>query len=168
MLHGRKEGRKEDGWGMTDRAGPGDRDTEYTDAPHGSYSGGDPHPSDSLDLRRLAQDWITLWQSELSAVAQDREAQETWRAMLTLLAGMAGAWLNGMPRADRGETPGTDERTGKRAGSEPAPRPKAAPAAPDPRDAEIERLARHVAALEARLAELEHGSHPRQPRSRKR
>jgi hypothetical protein len=159
---------KEYGWGMTDRAGPSDRDTDNTNSPHGSYSGrGDPHPSDSPDLRQLAQDWITLWQSELTAMAQDREAQETWQAMLALLAGMAGAWLSGMP-AGHGETRGNDERAGKRAGAEPAPRPEAAPAAPGPRDAEIERLARHVAALEARLAELEHGSRPRQPDRRKR
>jgi hypothetical protein len=36
------------------------------------------------DPATLARDWITLWQSELAATAVDREAQETWRFMLSL------------------------------------------------------------------------------------
>ena len=50
------------------------------------------------DLRKLAQDWITLWQSELAGLAVDREAQETWQAMLALWAGAAAAMLRAMPR----------------------------------------------------------------------
>src|SRR3984885_15790000 len=52
------------------------------------------------DLRKLAQDWITLWQSELAGLAVDREAQETWHAMLALWAGAAAAMLRAMPRDD--------------------------------------------------------------------
>ena len=52
------------------------------------------------DLRKLAQDWITLWQSELAGLAVDREAQETWQAMLALWAGAAAAMLRAMPRDD--------------------------------------------------------------------
>ena len=33
------------------------------------------------DLHRLAQDWITLWESELSALAADPELREAWQAM---------------------------------------------------------------------------------------
>ena len=44
-----------------------------------------------------AADWITLWQSELAALAADREAQETWQAMLALWAGAAGGHA-GLPR----------------------------------------------------------------------
>ena len=38
----------------------------------------------------LARDWITLWQSELAALAVDREAQETWHVLLSLWAGGRG------------------------------------------------------------------------------
>jgi hypothetical protein len=105
----------------------------------------DPPP---VELHELARDWITLWQSELAALATDREAQETWQTLMALWAGAAGAMLQALPRA------GHDG-----AGARPtyAPRPAAAAAAPDPRDAEIERLARRVAELERRLAELERG-----------
>jgi hypothetical protein len=105
----------------------------------------DPPP---VELQELARDWITLWQSELAALATDREAQETWQTLMALWAGAAGAMLQALPRA------GHD---GGGARSSYAPRPAAAPAAPDPRDAEIERLARRVAELERRLAELERG-----------
>ena len=54
------------------------------------------------DLDALARDWITLWQSELAAIATDREAQETWHAILALWAGAAGAMLAAMPRAQIG------------------------------------------------------------------
>ena len=40
-------------------------------------------------LHELARDWITLWQSELAALAADREAQETWQALVALWAGAA-------------------------------------------------------------------------------
>jgi hypothetical protein len=103
----------------------------------------DPPP---VELHELARDWIALWQSELAALATDREAQETWQTLMSLWAGAAGAMLQALPRA------GHDG-----AGARPAhaPRPAAAAAAPDSRDAEIERLARRVAELERRLAELE-------------
>ena len=50
------------------------------------------------DLEALARDWITLWQSELAAIATDREAQESWQAILALWAGAAGALLTAAPR----------------------------------------------------------------------
>ncbi len=52
----------------------------------------DPPPGDPAgeDLQGLARDWITLWQSELAALAVDREAQETWHVLLSLWAGAAG------------------------------------------------------------------------------
>src|SRR5271163_2472065 len=127
------------------------------------------------DLRKLAQDWITLWQSELAGLAVDREAQETWHAMLALWAGAAAAMLRAMPRDDpaagwypsqrhppprpspsKGE--GVDrERADGRAGAAAAAGATAAAAAPDARDAAIDRLTRRIAELEARLAELERG-----------
>ena len=101
------------------------------------------------DLQALARDWITLWQSELAALAADREAQEMWRNWLAVWAGMAAAVMRGMPKDG-------DDRLDA-GGSRPAhaPRPTAAAAAPDPRDAEIERLGRHIGELERRLAALE-------------
>jgi len=36
------------------------------------------------DLRALARDWITLWQSELAATAADRELAEGWQQLAAL------------------------------------------------------------------------------------
>ena len=100
-----------------------------------------PHGASEADLRELARDWITLVQSELAALAVDREAQETWQTLMAVWAGAAAAMLNAVPRND--------------AGSPAAPRPAPAAAAPDARDAEIGRLHDQLARLERRLAELE-------------
>ena len=109
-----------------------------------------PAPGDGAappDLRKLAQDWIVLWQSELAALAVDREAQETWQAMLVLWAGAASAMLRALPH----EYP--ERRTGAAAAAGAAP----AAAAPDTRDAAIERLNGRIGELEARLADVERG-----------
>ena len=66
------------------------------------------------DLHALARDWITLWQSELAALAVDREAQETWHALLSLWAGAAGAMIAGLPRGCADE-PAGHGRTCRRA-----------------------------------------------------
>jgi len=110
-----------------------------------------PGPGDEAaasDQRQLVQDWITLWQSELAALAVDREAHETWQAMLALWAGAASAMLQAWPH----EHP--DRRAGATAEAGAAP----AAAAPDPRDAAIERLTRRVGELEARLSDVERGN----------
>jgi hypothetical protein len=110
--------------------------------------GEQPADPPAADLHELARDWITLWQSELAALAVDREAQESWQALLGLWAGAAAAMLQALPRAGHDAS---------RPGAAVAPRPAPAAAAPDARDAEIERLARRIAELERRLAELERG-----------
>ena len=69
-----------------------------------------PPGMDGEDLHDLARDWITLWQSELAALAADREAQETWRVLLSMWAGAAGALLRAMPRG------GANEPAGRSAG----------------------------------------------------
>jgi hypothetical protein len=122
------------------------------------------------DLQELARDWITLWQSELTALAADQEMQENWAAMMSLWAGAAAAMVNAMPRAaprpsrssgagrrDRPTGPGNVPPAGRTAAAA-APGAPAAAAAPDPRDAEIQRLGGRVAELESRLAQLEQGS----------
>lgn len=113
------------------------------------------------DLAALARDWVTLWQSELAAMARDRELQEGWQTLLALWAGVIGSTIQAMPRqwpsppvapaagqAGRHEPPG---------GASPAvpPGAAAAAAASAARDAEIERLHHRITELEQRLAGLE-------------
>jgi uncharacterized protein YceH (UPF0502 family) len=114
----------------------------------------DPPPGDAAgaDLHDLARDWITLWQSELAALAVDREAQETWHVLLSLWAGAAGNMINGLSRGLADEPAGHGRRA---AGPAAAPRSAPVAAAPDPRDAEVEQLRERVAELERRLAGLE-------------
>jgi hypothetical protein len=125
----------------------------------GSCATGAP---DLPDPRKLAEDWITLWQSELTAMAADPEMRESWQTIMTLWAGTMSAMLRGplghtAPRAPHAER---HDRTGRQTGPHDAPRAAPAVAASDARDAEIERLARHVATLERRLADLERGGDP--------
>jgi hypothetical protein len=115
------------------------------------FSGATPRDriaSDMPDPRKLAQDWITLWQSELSAMAADPEIRESWHTVMALWAGTMSTMLRGLPRDQ------VHDHAGGRAGPADAPRAAPVAAAFDARDAEIDRLARHVAALEHRLAEL--------------
>ena len=111
------------------------------------------------DLRKLAQDWITLWQSELAGLAADREAQETLagdagavgrrgrrhaagRCRATRLGHTSRYPPHAQPSPSRGEG-ASRERADRRAGAAAPPGTAPAAAAPDPRDAEIDRLARH-------------------------
>jgi hypothetical protein len=109
----------------------------------------DPPPEEvaSEALHDLARDWITLWQSELEALAVDREAQEAWCALLSLWAGTAGAVFGGLPRGL------ADDPRQRPAAT--APRPAPTVAAPDAGDTEVERLRERIAELERRLAGLE-------------
>lgn len=122
---------------------------------------------DADDLRGLARDWITLWQSELAALAVDREAQETWHALLSLWAGAATSMFAAAPRANPASPFGPmmsgfepfAPQTRDHRSARPAAAARTPPADPPPdaRDAEIERLGRRVVELEQRLAELERG-----------
>ena len=60
----------------------------------------------AAELHELARDWITLWQSELAAMATDREAQETFQALLAVWAGAAAAMLRALPRDGPDAPPG--------------------------------------------------------------
>src|SRR5271157_1743416 len=102
------------------------------------------------DLAALARDWVTLWQSELAAIAADREAQENWQAIVALWAGAAGAMLSAAPRSWASAGPSRPqsaavppaaqaaphEPAAGRAGAAAPSGAAAAAAAPDPRDAE--------------------------------
>jgi hypothetical protein len=129
-----------------------------------------PHRAggDLKDLsRELAQDWMTVWQSELSALAVDREIREAWHLMsarwteaaTALFGGMGvGAMgVGGMGPGGLGQgAPYDPAGTGfAAAAADAAPRAPPAAAAPDPRDAEVGQLRERVLELEQRLAKLE-------------
>ncbi|WP_211248670.1 hypothetical protein [Acidocella facilis] len=92
----------------------------------------------------LAKDFVAVWQSELTAMAADRELRECWAATLALWAQAAGAAAALMPH----EPPPGSSRP-----AQPA-RPAPAAAASGPGLDEVERLSRRVAELEQRLAQL--------------
>ncbi|WP_131829594.1 hypothetical protein, partial [Teichococcus deserti] len=52
-------------------------------------------------LERLAEDWITLWQSEITAWAADRELAEAWSSWAALGAAWMRAAATPPPRAFR-------------------------------------------------------------------
>jgi len=135
-------------------AGSQPSDRQPAGAPASSGPGAAAPEPAGLDLQAIARDWITLWQSELTAAATDRELQETWQTLAGLWAGAAGAMLRGLPRGAPDGRFGAAAAPGRAGPAAPA-RPAPAAAAPDARDAEIERLARRVADLERRLADLE-------------
>ncbi len=68
----------------------------------GTPPGGEDPPSEATagapDLAALAQDWITLWQSEITALITDRETQDTWQTLAALWAGMMAGAIQAMPR----------------------------------------------------------------------
>lgn len=105
-------------------------------------------------MESLARDWIELWQSELTAMAADRELREGWSQMLALWAGAAASAVEAgmrMARHDgaRGFSPNLNGRPHD------AARPAPGAAAPDAGRDEVERLHRRIADLEARLAAME-------------
>jgi hypothetical protein len=122
----------------------------------GNTGDAEPNPAQiggAADLARFLDDWTALWRREMRAHANDPLANEPggmnagdpmatmelWRVAMT-------AWTDAF--ATQAFARGTRDRDG-------APRTEAVDAASDARDAEIERLARRVDELEARLARLE-------------
>jgi len=100
----------------------------------------------SGDPQQIARDWITIWQSELTAAASDRELAELFVRLVDQWAAAAQAAACLLPG-------GADGAAG-RAGAGPPAGAAAAAAAPDARDAAIERLAERVAELERIIAGL--------------
>ena len=110
----------------------------------------------NTDLAALARDWIVLWQSELTAMANDRELREAWAGLLTLWAGAASSAIDIAQRAARHEP--SHSATRRHAGTDDAARPAPGGAAPHTGGDPVEHLHRRIAELEARLATLERGS----------
>ncbi len=95
----------------------------------------------------LPEDLLAIWQSELVAMAADRELREGWTALVTLWANSAAtlaALAHDHPPAGSAST------------AEPAGPTALGPASDTGLD-EIARLHRHVAELEHRLDEVERG-----------
>jgi len=104
--------------------------------------------SDSPDLARFLQDWGALWREELQAQAGEPDTMEMWKTAISL-------WADALLVPPSSLVPRRDS----------APRAEAAAAAPDPRDAAIERLVRRVDELETRLGRLEPTAKQRRARS---
>ena len=87
-------------------------------------------------------DWITVWHSELTALAADRELHEAAQQGVDAWARQAYAAASLLTAAlDPAGRPGPDA----------PPRSPPAAAAPDGRDAELRRLHDRIAELERRL-----------------
>jgi uncharacterized protein YceH (UPF0502 family) len=100
----------------------------------------------------LAKDFVVLWQSELTAMAADRELRETWASTLALWAQAANAAAAYLPH-DR--PPSGSSSAAQSAW------PSAVDAASQPGLDEVEQLKRRVAELEQRLGEFLAGQSPR-------
>ncbi|GAB0119171.1 hypothetical protein Acid7E03_32430 [Acidisoma sp. 7E03] len=142
----------------------GDDSAAQDDRP-ANPGGPGPAPGSEEDFRALAEDWIAIWQSEITAYLMDPETQAQWAALTALWAEAAQAMLRGMPGGfgssrERRSTPAT------RPAARPDAAPGAAPAppAPDPRDDEVRRLEQRVAELERRLAGRDGPSDSGRPR----
>ncbi len=104
------------------------------------------------DTDTLAEDWVALWQSEMAAMAADRELRETWTGLLALWASTAGAALK--------LASGAYDHAGGTAGVAGAVKPAGSPpaaAASDLGSDEARRLYERIAELESRLSAFENG-----------
>lgn len=105
---------------------------------------------------QLLENWVTIWHSELAALAGDREVQEAiqrlidaWAAQALLAARAIGAAVDAARHAGTAAPPGTAA-----AGYASDAHAPSAPT-PDGRDAVIAELLARVAELERRLGERE-------------
>jgi len=96
---------------------------------------------------KLAEDWLSLWRSELTAMAADRELRETTKALLTLWANTAITSLGAIRTAH-------DSALRNPVPTQP-PRPAPDSAAPLPGLDAFDQLNRRIAELEQRLAAFE-------------
>jgi hypothetical protein len=120
-------------------------------------------PGDTPDLSALARDWITLWQSEVTALASDPEAAESVARLAALWAGVAGAMLRAAPAPAAAPHEQAPLEHAPPVSAGPAQPPGTAPAAAAP-DAGLDALVRvlgrlddRIGGIEQRLAALESG-----------
>jgi len=95
----------------------------------------------------LAEDWVALWQSELTAMSADRELRESWAAMVALWASTAAMAIGAIK-------PGHETAPRTAFTAQPA-RAAAAAAASVAGVDEVAKLNRRIAELERRLAAFE-------------
>ena len=69
------------------------------EADHGAHATAEDMPGTEDDFRALAEDWIAIWQSEITAYLTDPETQQAWGAMMAVWAGAAQAMMRGVPPA---------------------------------------------------------------------
>jgi hypothetical protein len=99
----------------------------------------------------MAADWITIWQSELAAMATDREMQDNWVRLVAV-------WAQAAEQATRLLAGVAHSAAAGCAGPASPSRPASAMAASDSRDAALQRLAERVDELERRLRTIDPGS----------
>ncbi|WP_227319870.1 hypothetical protein [Acidisoma silvae] len=142
---------------------------ERDDKRQGEAAADRPAAADA-DFQALAEDWIAIWQSELTAYLTDPESQAHWVAMLALWGEAAQAMTRAMPHPPgfapgsapgfaAGFAPAHEHRRSAKpaaaqqpAGADAAARPAPAADASGSRDDEVRRLEQRVAELERRLA----------------
>lgn len=120
--------------------------------------------NDTPDLAALAREYLDLWEDQLTAMASDpdvaRQTSKFFDALGAfgaqanpLFSAQLAALLRTAPQSAATGT--TDDRDPRSAA---APGAKTPAAAPDDRDERLDQLARRVADLEKRIAELEPGT----------
>jgi hypothetical protein len=102
------------------------------------------------DPSAIATDWLTIWQSELSAMITDVELQDTLMRLVAIWAETAARMARLMPL-------GPHDTAARPPGPATPSRPAAPVAASDDRDAAIRELAERVAQLERRLLARDSG-----------
>jgi hypothetical protein len=104
--------------------------------------------SEPPEMEALARRFLALWQEQLVATASDPALADALARTMTLAGGALAPWTAALQAAARA-------RDGDRAAAD-----RAAPAAAAPRDGgdAVADLARRLAALEERLAQLEAGA----------
>lgn len=136
--------------------------------------------SERVDIDELARRYLDLWQDQMTALAGDRDFAESLQKLMTAMGAAGGAagdaagdaaataapefqraWMGVMTGQPPGQPPGqptkatADDGTPGRASGSPA-----AATAPDGGSADLDQLARRLAALEERIATLEAGAKP--------
>jgi hypothetical protein len=105
--------------------------------------------SEPPEMEALARRFLALWQEQLVATASDPALADALARLMTLAGGALAPWTAALQAAARA-----------RDGDDRAVADRAAPAAAAPRDGgdAVADLARRLAALEERLAQLEAGA----------